>query len=151
MIVYRITDCKYINDLSGVGAALYGGRWNSKDTHVVYTAQSGALALLEAVVHIGKVPANGYCMATINIPDDSISSFPLSQLPEDWAGNPPPDYLRVIGDHFINAGKYLVLKIPSVLMMEEHNYLLNPRHPEFKKVKIISQRPVRVDGRLFTM
>ena len=149
MIVYRITDCKFVNDLSGRGAALHGGRWNSKDTYVVYTAQSGALALLEAVVHIGKVPASGYCMATIDIPDDSISSFPLEKLPSDWTTNPPPDYLRVIGDHFIRSNKYLALELPSVLMMEEHNYLLNPNHPAFAKVKIISQRALRVDERLF--
>ena len=149
MIVYRITDCKYINDLSGRGAALYGARWNSKDTYIVYTAQSGALALLEAVVHIGKVPANGYCMATIEIPDSGIESFPLEKLPEDWATNPPPNYLKVIGDHFIRSNKYVALEIPSALMMEEHNYLLNPRHRDFNKVKIISQRPIRVDDRLF--
>jgi RES domain-containing protein len=149
MIVYRINDCKYIKDLSGKGAALYGGRWSSKDTYIVYTAQSRALALLEVVVHIGKIPANGYCMATIDIPDDSIETFPLEKLPADWTTNPPSDYLKIIGDHFIKSNKYLALEIPSVLMMEEHSYLLNPAHPEFKKVKIINERAIRIDERLF--
>lgn len=149
MIIYRISDCTYVNDLSGKGAAMYGGRWNSKDTYVLYTAENHALALLEAVVHIGKVPANGYCMATIEIPDDSIQVFQPDKLPEDWQTNPPPNYLKVIGDHFIKAGKFLALKIPSAIMMEEHNFLLNPAHPAFKRVKILNQRAIRVDERLF--
>jgi RES domain-containing protein len=150
MIVYRISDDRYVTDLSGKGAALYGGRWNSKDIYVVYTAESRALALLEAVVHIGKVPARGYSLATIEIPDDSIETYPIKKLPADWQTNPPQDRLKEIGDNFIRAGKHLALKIPSALMMEEHNYLLNPAHPSFKKVKIISQRSIRVDERLFT-
>ena len=149
MIVYRISDCRYINDLSGKGAAQYGGRWNNIDTYMVYTAQSRSLALLEAVVHIGKVPATGYCMAEIELPDDSIQIFPANKLPVDWMLNPPPDYLKVIGDNFIRSGKYLALEIPSVLMMEEHNYLLNPAHSLFKKVKIIHERGITIDERLF--
>lgn len=150
MVVYRITDCKYVNDLSGRGAALYGGRWNSKDTYIVYTAENRALALLETVVHIGRIPTNGYCIAEIEIPDDSIESFPLNKLPADWATNPPPDYLKVIGDNFIAANKYLMLRIPSALMIEDHNYLLNPAHPFFKKVKFVNQRQIKIDERLLS-
>lgn len=149
MIVYRINDCKYVNDLSGKGSALYGGRWNSKDTYVVYTAQSRSLALLEAVVHIGKIPATGFCLATLEIPEHSIERFPLENLPPGWHTNPSPNYLKVIGDNFIRSNKHLVLEIPSVLMMEEHSYLLNPAHHLFSKVKITSERPVRMDERLF--
>jgi len=149
MIVYRISDCNYINDLSGKGAALYGARWNSKDIYMVYTAQSSALALLETVVHIGKIPARGFCMATIEIPDHSIEHMPPKQLPADWYTNPPPDYLKTIGDRFILSGKHLALRVPSVVMMEESNYLLNPSHPLFSKVKIIAQRAIRIDDRLF--
>ena len=149
MIVYRIGNCSYIRDLSGKGAALYGARWNSKDIYMVYTAQSRALALLEAVVHIGKIPVGGYCMLTLEIPDESIERVGVANLPNGWYNNPPPDYLKTIGDNFINAGKHLALEIPSVIMMEEHNYLINPAHPLFKKVVIISERPVTIDHRLF--
>lgn len=149
MIVYRISDCRYVRDLSGRGAALYGGRWNSKDTHMVYTAQSRALALLESVAHIGRIPAQGYCMATIEIPDNSIVRYPLERLPQGWQNNPPPDHLARIGDLFTQANKYLALEIPSVLMMEEHNYLLNPTHPLFHKVKIIADRQMQIDERLY--
>lgn len=148
MIVYRINSCKFINDISGTGAARYGGRWNSKDIYVLYTSQSRALALLEAVVHLGKIPDTGYCLATISVPDD-IETFPADMLPEGWQDNPPPDYLKTIGDYFIKSKKHLALKIPSVIMMEEHNYLLNPAHSEFRNVKIIDTKPVKIDQRLF--
>ena len=149
MTVYRISDCKYINDLSGKGAALYGGRWNSKDIHVVYTAQSRALALLEVVVHVGIVPSDGYCIATIDIPDQYTISFPEAELPSGWQLNPAPDFIKTIGDAFIRSNKYLALKIPSALMLEEHNYLLNPAHAEFHKVKISTVRKINTDERLF--
>jgi RES domain-containing protein len=149
MIVYRINDCRYIRDLSGTGSALYGGRWNSKDTYVLYTAQSGALALLEAVVHFGKIPENGYCMVSISVPDD-IESFPIERLPNGWQDHPSPDFLKTIGDYFIKSGRHLALKMPSVVMPEEHNYLINPVHPDFNKVKIVSQKPIKMDERLFS-
>jgi RES domain-containing protein len=150
MIVYRIGDCRYTTDLSGLGAALHGGRWNSKGNYIVYTAQSRALALLEAVVHIGKMPDTGYCMATIEIPEGSIEQVTLEKLPAGWNAQPSPDYVKSIGDRFIETGKHLALKIPSALMMEEHNFLLNPAHPEFRKVKIIAQRPIQIDERLYS-
>jgi len=128
---------------------MYGGRWNNKDTYIVYTAQSRALALLEAVVHIGRVPNAGYCMAAIDISDSSIEVFPAEKLPAGWDKNPSPDFLKTIGDHFIKTGKHLALQIPSVVMPEEYNYLLNPAHVLFAKVRISMQRSIGVDYRLF--
>jgi RES domain-containing protein len=149
MLVYRINDCQYVKDLSGTGSALYGGRWHSKNTYVLYTAQSRSLALLEAVVHIGKIPVTGYCLATIDIPEHSIERVSLDSLPPGWHTNPCPNYLKAIGDNFIHTNKHLVLEIPSVLMMEEHTYMVNPAHALFNKVKIVSERPVKMDERLF--
>ncbi|MES2702832.1 MAG: RES family NAD+ phosphorylase [Bacteroidota bacterium] len=150
MIVYRIGSCPYIDDLSGKGAALYGGRWNSKDTYMLYVAQSSALALLETVVHIGKIPPVGFCMATIEVPDNSVAVYPAETLPDNWYGSPPPDYLKAIGDRFITEGRHLALKVPSVVMTEEYNYLINPAHKDFVKVKIVARRAVRLDERLFS-
>jgi len=148
MIVYRIVDTKYATDLSGSGSALYGGRWNNKDTYMVYTAQSRSLALLEVVVHFGKIPYTGHSLTTIEIPDSSMTSIPLENLPPGWHTNPAPNYLKQIGDQFIKDNKFLVLKVPSVLMMEEHSFLINPRHPLFTKVKILSERQLNLDERL---
>lgn len=148
MIVYRINNCRYAKDLSGQGAALYGGRWNNKGVYVVYTAQSRALALLEAVVHIGNIPDIGYCMTTIEIPDHSIQHIQADDLPPDWTDNPSPNYLKAIGDRFVQANTHLALRIPSALMVEEYNYLLNPAHHLYSKVKITNERAIKIDDRL---
>jgi len=150
MHVYRIANCKFVHDLSGIGAALYGGRWNNKNTYVLYTAGSRAMALLESVVHIGKMPVTGFCMATIHIPDDSIETYPIHLLPNNWQLNPPPDNIKTIGDKFITENKYLALKLPSAILEEEHNFLLNPAHILFHKVKIIHERAITIDDRFFT-
>ena len=148
MLVYRIADCQYINDLSGKGAALYGGRWNSQDTYMVYTAESPALALLEAVVHIGRIPEKGYCMITIEIPHEKIETLTTDHLSAEWHKSPAPDHLKKYGDSFIQSNKLIALKVPSVIIPEEHNILLNPHHPDFKKVKIITSRSLSIDERL---
>ncbi len=149
MIVYRIGDCRYINDLSGKGAALYGARWNSKDVYMLYTAQSAALALLEAVVHLGGMPTKGFCMATIELPEIVAPAPSVEALPQNWYSNPAPDFLKEIGDSFIRSNKYLALPVPSAVMSDEHNYLVNPIHPHFAKVRIINVKPLRLDDRIF--
>jgi RES domain-containing protein len=149
MTVYRISNCKYVNDLSGKGAALYGGRWNNKDTYLIYTAQSRALALLETVVHTGKIPEDGFCLVAIELPDTSLYTYTTEQLPPGWHSSPPPDYLKAIGDEFVRKNKYLAIKVPSVLMMEEYNLLINPAHPMFGSVKITSHRQLNMDQRLY--
>lgn len=148
MKVYRISKCQYIDDLSGTGAASYGGRWHSKGTHVLYTAATASLALLESVVHISNIVAADYCMICLEIPEDKILELSTVDLPDNWFVNPPPDFLKTYGDRFIRDGKFLGLKLPSAIMPEESNYLLNPNHTDFKKVKLVSKRTVPIDGRL---
>ena len=84
------------------------------------------------------------------IPDDSIETLKLEMLPAEWQNNPPPNNLKSIGDRFIESNKYAALKVPSVFITDEHNYLLNPAHPEFKKVRITSEKPIRIDNRLLS-
>src|SRR6476469_517053 len=102
MKVYRISKCQYINDLSGTGAAMYGGRWHSKGFYVVYTAASPSLALLESVVHISNIQVSGYCMICIEIPDDGITEKTIKELPQNLFVNPAPDALQAIGNEFIS-------------------------------------------------
>lgn len=148
MKVYRISKCQYIDDLTGTGAAMYGGRWHNKGTHVLYTAATPSLALLESVVHIATIKAKGFCMICLDIPEDNITTLIINELPSEWFISPPTDALKFIGDAFINANKFLALRIPSVIMPEENNYLLNPSHKDFKKVKIIYNRTIPLDERL---
>lgn len=148
MRVYRISKCKYIDDLSGKGAASFPGRWNGKGVHVVYTAQSASLALLESVVHLSSIPTITYCMLTLEIPDLSIQELPAADLPKDWEQNPPDEKLKNIGNRFVEEAKFLALKIPSAIMPEEFNYILNPNHKQFNLVKILSNRNLSIDERL---
>lgn len=150
MKVYRISKCKYIEDLSGTGAASYSGRWHSKGTHVLYTAQTSSLALLESVVHIAKIAQRDYCMICLEIPEDNIRRIEQAELPSDWFMNPSPDNLKAFGDHFITNRKFFALQLPSAIMPEEYNFLLNPNHPDFKKVKLLYRRTLPIDERLLT-
>jgi RES domain-containing protein len=147
MKVYRISKCDFISDLRGTGAARYPGRWHSKGTYILYTAASPSLALLESVVHISNIAVASYCMVCLSVPEEKIKSIASSELPANWFVNPPADILRSIGDEFIRENKFLALKIPSAIMPEEHNYLLNPGHPDFKDVAVVYTRIIPIDER----
>ena len=148
MKVYRISKNQFINDLSGYGAAHYPGRWNSKGTFVLYTAATAALALLESVVHMDKLLRTGYSIATIFLPDNSFSKIAIDDLPEGWDSFPPHESLKKFGDLFVKNAATLALQIPSSIMPEDHNYLINPQHRQFSKVKIESVRELKIDSRL---
>jgi len=148
MLVYRIAKCQYIADLSGEGAAKNGGRWNSKGVHVLYTASSVSLALLETIVHVPNFIHVDFCAATIEVPVQKIITIAEHELPDGWQTNPPLDHLKKIGDNFIKSSSALVLRIPSVVIPEEFNYLINPYHPDFSAIKIIAQKKMNIDQRL---
>lgn len=150
MYVYRVGKCTYINDLSGTGAAIYGGRWNSKGIYMVYTACSISLCMLEALVHINNFNIPDFCRATLEIPDADIATIATKDLPKDWQQTPAPDKLRAIGNKFIKDNKYLALKVPSVIVPEECNYLLNPFHINFGKIKTIEIQTIHFDQRLIS-
>jgi RES domain-containing protein len=148
MIVYRISHCKYIEDLSGRGAAMYGGRWNSEGVYILYTAGGPSLAMLESLVHFGGRIVGDYCQIALEIPDENILEITTDNLPDNWRESPAPDLLQAYGNKFIREAGYLALKVPSVLVPDESNYLLNPLHPDFKKVKILVKSRVQFDERL---
>ena len=133
MKVFRISKCDFIDDLSGTGAALYGGRWNSKGTYILYTAASASLALLETIVHTSSFPKVDFCILELEIPENKILEMKVHQLPPDWKKFPSPSQLKKTGDNFCKDRKFLALKIPSVILPEEYNYLINPEHADFKK------------------
>ncbi|SDD16498.1 RES family NAD+ phosphorylase [Niabella drilacis] len=148
MKIYRISKCAYIDDLSGTGAASFPGRWHNKGTYILYTAASPSLALLESVVHITTIVKLELCIIGLEIPGTSIQEVFREQLPEGWFRNPPPDQLKNIGDQFVEEGQFLALKVPSAVMQEEYNYLLNPAHPDFESVKVVYSRHLHLDQRL---
>ena len=147
MKVYRISKCDFISDLHGTGAASYPGRWHSKGTYILYTAGSPSLALLESVVHLSNIIVSSYCMICLSVPEDKIKTITVQELPGNWFENPSPDMLKNIGDSFIKENKFLALKIPSAIMPEENNFLLNPGHDDFKKVSVVYTRNIPIDDR----
>jgi RES domain-containing protein len=150
MLLYRIAKCTYIEDLSGTGARLYGGRWNSIGRPVVYLASSRALAVLEVLVHLPPtlIPDN-FCQITFEVPND-VLALDVNILPSNWQEYPEPSVLKTLGDSFLKDSKHLLLKVPSAVVKEEFNYLLNPGHKGMQQVKVVDMQPFNFDERLIT-
>ncbi|KIX21381.1 RES superfamily protein [Flavobacterium sp. 316] len=151
MEVFRLANKKYPIELSGVGASITGARWNSKGIEVVYTAQSRALAMAEVVVHVtlATLPS-GYAMMTIFIPDDLyIQEIDVKKLPLGWNSFPELIDTQKIGNEFIRNKKSAVIKVPSAVVKGDFNYLLNPFHEDFDRIKIIHQEDFPFDKRIF--
>jgi RES domain-containing protein len=152
MRVYRIEREKFLETtLKGVGAALTEGyRWNSLNTYLVYTAESRALATLEVSVHIDlseDLPIDRFYVE-IDIPEDiEILEIKIDELPDNWDSKPPVLETQYIGDDFVAQNNAAVLKVPSSIVPPENNYLINPNHPDSKKIKVISTQRLVFDGR----
>ena len=153
MIVFRIEREKYLDTtLSGLGASMSEGfRWNSLNTKLVYTSQSRALALLEVAVHLDlseDLPKDRRYVE-IEIPDELIiQEVNIEDLPDDWNAKPPTLTTQTIGDDFVQYNESAVLKVPSSIVPQEFNYLINPIHPDSFKIKVLNISPIEFDSRL---
>lgn len=151
MIVYRLRRGPYRNDLSGKGAELAGGRWNSKGTAMLYTSESIALCTVEVAVHmpLGIVPKD-YHLVAIELPDNvPMAEIAEAELPAAWKSFPHANVTQALGDRFAAAGEFLVLKVPSATVQGNYNYLVNPRHPAGRQVRISHSEPFTFGKRLF--
>lgn len=151
MIVYRLSKKKYRNDNSGKGAEISGGRWNSIGIPVIYTAESRALCTTEIAVHtpLGIVPKD-YFLISIEIPEGiKIKQSDVNSLLKNWQTFPHIPGPKRIGDEFVNKNDFLVLKVPSAIIQDEFNYLINPGHKDFTRLKIKSVESFKFDKRLF--
>lgn len=149
MRIFRITDVRFIADpLSGLGAALAGARWNSKGTRMGYTSSSRALAMMELLVHVGRdnVP-NTKLLLPIDIPDRVIVD--LAPLPIGWDALPYRSNVQAVGDAWIATRSSLALRVPSAIIPDEFNVLVNPAHPDFSRIVIGDGAPLAWDKRLF--
>ena len=147
MILYRFTDRKYANNLDGVGAAKNGARWNSPGTHVVYCCAAEASTLLEVLAHADDVPDN-HVLVIMDVPDDATIADP-GKLPSTWRDLPYHTTTQSVGDKFVADRKALLLRIPSAITNTDQNYLLNPNHPDAKRVTWKVVDPYTFDKRLF--
>ena len=151
MIVYRLCKSAWKDDLSGHGAEISGGRWNSKGIAIFYTSSSRALCVAEIAVHtpIGCLPSDFY-MVEIGIPPSSkITEVLEDELPLNWQSFDFRHLTQNIGDNFIKENKTLVLKVPSAVVQGDYNYLINPINEAKNTISIIKFEAFRFDKRLF--
>ena len=149
MRVYRIGRTKYANDLAGEGARLFGGRWNHKSTPCIYTSESRALALLEYTVNVNvdEIP-RGLSITTFEIPSTGIKIIPEESLPGNWKSSPAPSSTKGFGTQFLSSLSNAVFKIPSAVISEEYNFILNPLHAGSKDFKIVAVNDFVYDMRI---
>lgn len=134
----------------GEGARRFGGRWNSAGMPMIYAAEHLSLAALEVRVHIDRTSMKKpYKCITFEFDDDMMSTLPATSLPKHWRQEPPAPSLQAVGDHWLASAASVVLAVPSVIIPAEHNFLLNPRHPDFKKAKLGKPTAFTFDYRLF--
>ena len=152
MNLWRICRSKHAaSAFSGTGAEKTGGRWNFKGHAVVYCSENLSLAALELFVHVspGIIPADLMSIRG-TIPESvSVERIKVKDLPKNWRTYPAPPELQAIGTDWLTAGLSLVLIVPSAINPVETNLLLNPAHPEIKKLKINKGKPFHFDPRMF--
>lgn len=151
MNVFRLSRKQFASNLSGKGASIKGARWNSIGVELIYTSANRSLAMAEVMVHfsLSTLPS-GFVMLTIFVPDNiAMQKLEIKSLPLNWNSFPHPSDTQQIGDKFVNDNKFCVLKIPSVVTKGDYNFLINPGHKDFKKIKILSVEDFPFDQRIF--
>jgi RES domain-containing protein len=136
--------------LDGAGGLYASGRWHSAPRLVVYASESLALASLETLVHVDPdLPPDDLVALEIGVSEGiSIIEVPLTDLPRSWRRYPPPPALAKLGNAWLDAGQSVMLRVPSVLIPTEFNYLINPRHPDARKFKVVAKVKFSFDPRL---
>ena len=134
----------------GEGARLYGGCWNPVGIPMVYASEHQSMAALEVRVHIDKTSMRKrYQSFAFHFDEEVMEVFRVAALPKDWMQEPPPPSLQKCGDIWVKSGVSVILAVPSVIITGELNYLINPRHADFPKIKIDRPTDFAFDQRLF--
>ncbi len=151
MRVYRLTLPRYEDTaFAGEGARRVGGRWTPPGRPVVHTSASVALAVLETLVHtgVGSMPLQR--VMAVDVPDAlPVATVDVATLPGDWRRTPPPPALLHVGRGWLDTGHAVLLRVPSAIVPIEFNYLLNPRHPAFGRLRIHGPESFEIDKRLY--
>jgi RES domain-containing protein len=151
-LVYRVLRRPYARTaFDGEGAYRYGGRWSSPGTRLCYTSEHQSLAMLEYFVHLDKDDQpDDLVLAVAEVPDDlTRARVETDRLPANWRDSAAPPELSRFGDEFTLAGKGCLLLVPSVLAPSENNCLINPAHPDYKKIVVRATEPLNYDSRMF--
>lgn len=148
----RIVDPRYVDDaFSGEGARINGGRWNAPGTPMVYTASLVSLATLELIVNVPRARRlRRYALIPCSFHEALVEDLDRTKLPENWRMYPAPPKLQEIGEEWVKSCNSAVLRVPSAVIEEDLNYLLNPAHEDFKSIDVGPPRPFELDLRLRT-
>jgi len=133
---------------SGEGARQYGGRWNSPGIPIIYASAHQSLAALEILVHLQPRGSLEFVAFRIELPGELITRVSIPSLPTGWRGEPPGLATMQIGDEWARAGRSAVLAVPSAIIPEEVNHLLNPAHPDYRQIVIHPPEAFTFDPRL---
>lgn len=147
---WRIVKAKYAaSAFDGEGARIAGGRWNSKGQTVVYTSESAALAALELLVHLGRSRSlPDYVIFSCEFSEKAVETIRLQDLPSNWRSYPAPTKLARLGNLWLREKRSAVLRVPSAVIENESNYLINPLHTHFRRITISEPEPFELDLRL---
>lgn len=148
---FRLFKSKYLaNAFDGEGSRLFGGRWNSQGRKLVYTASTLSLAALEILVGVqDNELLHEYAYLSVEFDEGLVMDIlDFAELPATWNSSPPSFETRRLGDSWIDGMHSAVLRVPSVTIPSEANYLLNLEHPDFKEIVIGQPQRFEFDARL---
>lgn len=150
MRVWRIAHHRYALDKTCSGAAQFGGRWNPVGMPALYCGGTVAVCALEKFVHLGSGVLPSQVLVAIDLPDDCDICMPdLDALPAGWDDLPTSLAAQRFGAAWLRRAGQLALKVPSAIVREESNLILNPLHPDYARVALNITRPFVFDRRLF--
>lgn len=150
MRLWRIGQRRYALDRLCAGAAQYGGRWNPVGMPAMYCGTTIALCSLEKFVHLGVGPLPPLVLVAVDIPDDTAAWQPdPAALPPGWDALPMSTAAQAFGGKWLAGNTALAMRVPSAIVPEECNLVLNPRHPAFAQVALAIVRPFSFDARMF--
>jgi RES domain-containing protein len=145
--IYRLSSALYPAN-SGIGAAMYGGRWNRVGTPMIYAAQSASLAALEVLVHYSVLPQD-HVLTEIQIPDTlTILRLVEDRLPDGWSAEAPNQATQDMGEIWVSEGRSAILSVPSSIVPSDRNFILNPAHSAFAEISFQPPLHLRFDPRL---
>jgi len=150
MQLWRLVKTKYAGTaFDGEGERLYGARWNSPGNRVAYASSNSALAVLEVLVHMtggGSLP--GYSLVCASLPDSLVEVIAPADLPDNWDSSPVPPEAQAVGDAWLASTRSLALRVPSALVRDSYNILIDPEHGDIEQLRIESSEPFDFERRL---
>jgi len=148
-VAWRVIKKKHQkNALTGEGARLFGGRWNTSGQAIIYSAETLSGALLEILVHGNRQLLPHYVFYRLVFPKRIMSEVKIADLPKHWRSSPPPPEVGQIGDRWCIEQRSAVLRVPNTVVPLETNYLVNPAHADYRLVEIEGPTDFVVDDRL---